>query len=71
MDEKYLEQAQALEQHQRDAAQQRAQRACSGTGRPDCIECEEPIQPERRKAAPSAIRCINCQRIFEHHKKGY
>jgi phage/conjugal plasmid C-4 type zinc finger TraR family protein len=71
MDEKYHEQAQALEQQRRDAALQAASRACGGTGRATCYDCDEPIEAKRRKAAPSAIRCINCQRIFEHHKKGY
>lgn len=30
-----------------------------------CVECDEPIPAARRKALPSAERCIGCQTIFE------
>lgn len=31
----------------------------------DCIDCGEEIPVARRKAAPSAIRCIECQAKHE------
>ncbi|WP_080966606.1 TraR/DksA family transcriptional regulator [Variovorax paradoxus] len=66
MDEKFLEQASDLEQARRDEALRlfRA-RAQGGPGRDDCKDCGEDIPPARRVAAPSAIRCIACQTIFE------
>lgn len=30
-----------------------------------CKECHGAIPPERLKAAPEAVRCIDCQRHFE------
>lgn len=68
MDEKYHEQAAALEQSRRDDAMQAAQRSLQGKGQARCEDCREPIPRERRKAAPNAIRCIACQTIFEKLK---
>lgn len=68
MDEKFLEQASALEQARRDDALQAAQRSLQGKGKARCEDCSEPIPRERRKAAPNAIRCIACQTIFEKRK---
>jgi DnaK suppressor protein len=31
-----------------------------------CIDCEEPIPVERLEKLPSARRCRNCQKRFEH-----
>lgn len=30
-----------------------------------CIDCEAPIPPERRRAAPGCLRCIDCQNDYE------
>lgn len=68
MDEKYHEQAAALEQARRDDALQAAQRSLQGKGRARCADCSDPIPRERRKASPNAIRCIACQTIFEKFK---
>lgn len=65
MDEKYLEQASKLEQADRDAALRRARIGLEGSGRPDCMDCGEPIPPNRRVAVPGSIRCIRCQTLFE------
>ena len=32
-----------------------------GEGRPDCIECGEPIPERRRQALPGVSTCIDCQ----------
>lgn len=34
-------------------------------GAANCADCQEPIPEERRRALPSAIRCINCQAWVE------
>lgn len=70
MDEKFLEQASALEQTRRDEALRLfRERVVSGPGRDDCEDCGEDIPPARRVAAPSAIRCIACQNLFERGQK--
>lgn len=33
-----------------------------------CLECEEPIDPERLRANPGAVRCVSCQ--AKHEKRG-
>jgi RNA polymerase-binding transcription factor DksA len=30
-----------------------------------CANCHRPIPPERLRAVPEAVRCLNCQRLFE------
>jgi RNA polymerase-binding transcription factor DksA len=30
-----------------------------------CVDCRHPIPPERLRAVPEAVRCLNCQRLFE------
>lgn len=30
-----------------------------------CVDCGEPIPAARLKAVPEAIRCVECQHIFE------
>jgi phage/conjugal plasmid C-4 type zinc finger TraR family protein len=65
MDEKYLEQAQAIEMAARTEAQYRSAKALTGTGQADCDDCGEAIPAARRLAAPAAIRCIQCQTLFE------
>ena len=29
------------------------------------VNCHQPIPPERLNAVPEAVRCLNCQRLFE------
>lgn len=35
----------------------------------ECLECGEDIEPKRRAALPSAIRCIGCQDEWEAHSR--
>jgi phage/conjugal plasmid C-4 type zinc finger TraR family protein len=65
MDEKYLEQALELAQQRREAAIAAVRSKAQGMGQEDCETCGEGIPLARRKAAPSAIRCIRCQTKFE------
>lgn len=30
-----------------------------------CVDCGEPIPAARLNAVPNAIRCVECQRLFE------
>ncbi|EPY00868.1 TraR/DksA C4-type zinc finger protein [Magnetospirillum fulvum] len=61
--------AQALEQRQRDqavttaAALARARQ--QGIGSDICVVCEEPIPEGRRRAAPHANTCLACQAELE------
>ena len=68
MDEKYLEQAERLEQTQRDASVRSAQRQLAHKGQADCAGCGEAIPLKRRAAVPSATRCMVCQSSFERLK---
>lgn len=65
MDEKYLEQAQSLEQAARDTALLASRAKLAGHGQADCADCGCTIPAARRLAAPAAIRCIDCQTRFE------
>jgi len=40
----------------------------NGPGSEECIDCEEPIPPARRKAVPNCVRCLDCQEEFEGGK---
>lgn len=42
-----------------------ARRAPATTGALFCEDCEEPIPEPRRRALPSATRCIHCQSAQE------
>lgn len=66
MDERFVEQASAIEQAERDSALSAISNTLTRPGQPYCDECGDAIAPDRRKANPSAIRCIHCQRAFEH-----
>lgn len=57
--------AQANEERSRDIALSKVVGALKGQGREDCEDCGEDIPDERRKAVPSATRCIGCQQRFE------
>ena len=58
------EEAAELDKHL-DEQRRRAERALAGGGAEICADCHEPIPEERRRALPSAIRCINCQAWVE------
>lgn len=33
----------------------------------ECLGCLDPIDPRRLRAHPGAVRCIECQYIWEHY----
>ena len=48
----------------------RIQAAQQQAGQADCADCGEPIPAARRVANPAAIRCIDCQEIYERRHRG-
>jgi len=34
-----------------------------------CLDCEEPIDPERLQSLPSAVRCQSCQHRLENRER--
>ena len=43
----------------------RLRAAVTGKGQEYCEDCGEDLSPERRKAAPWAIRCVPCASVYE------
>lgn len=39
--------------------------AVKGEGQDYCDDCGEDLTPERRKAAPWAVRCVPCASVYE------
>ncbi len=56
-----------LEEEERRIAEAREALAKGTYG--TCRDCGRPIPPERLKAMPEAVRCIDCQRHFEGHHR--
>ena len=50
----------ALQRHIANAVQH-----AHTVGRPDCVDCGDPIPEARRRANGFAIRCVDCQEDFE------
>jgi RNA polymerase-binding transcription factor DksA len=42
-----------------------ARRALAGGTYGICVGCHQRIPPERLSVVPEAVRCLNCQRLFE------
>ena len=63
--------AQTREQEQRDRGinavrfQAALARWTQGVGEKDCVDCDDEIPEERRRAVPGANRCTRCQEIYE------
>lgn len=53
-------------EQEREAGIAQAKALVRGIGSIICVDCPEPIPPARRRAAPFADRCIDCQRKFEN-----
>ena len=60
--------AELRSEQEREAAIAVASLALNATGSLACVGCESEISTERRQALPSAIRCMNCQMLFEKSK---
>lgn len=61
--------AQEVEQASRDADIFLVQKSMAHDGTNECVDCGCDIWLERKKAMPSATRCIDCQTDFERQKK--
>lgn len=48
----------------------RIQAAQQQAGQAECADCGEPIPTARRAANPAAIRCVDCQEIYERRHRG-
>ena len=59
------EQGEERVERERDAAIERARASLKQAGADDCEDCGRPIGEARRKAMPSAVRCIRCQEAAE------
>lgn len=40
-------------------------------GRRLCLDCDERLSKKRIKASPHAVRCVDCQDLYEKRKRGY
>lgn len=76
LDEHQFEQAARNEQIERDSAiaaarakKRRDKPLHDATGRRICKGCSNPLDLERLKVMPDAVRCIHCQGLME--KWGY
>lgn len=52
-------------EQERDARVLAARQALRQPGTAECIECEREIPQARRRANPSATRCLECQENVE------
>lgn len=34
-----------------------------------CLDCDEPLPKRRLKAAPEAVRCVDCQQLHEQRQR--
>ncbi len=57
--------AEAEEIFRQEALAGRAARAPHGAAAAQCIDCGERIPERRRRAAPGAVRCLDCQQWAE------
>jgi len=57
--------AEAEENFRQDALAAREARIPRGPCAKDCADCGEPIPAARRRAAPGATRCVDCQQWAE------
>lgn len=64
-----FDQAQEIEQLGRAADIFLVQKSMAHDGTNECVDCGCSIEPSRKKAMPSATRCIDCQSDFERQKK--
>lgn len=66
--ERQIEASEAMVRLEQDEAIARIRAGLNTEGGADCITCGEPIPAARRRALPSAERCIACQ---SHYEKGH
>jgi phage/conjugal plasmid C-4 type zinc finger TraR family protein len=62
------DQAQRIDERHRAAAIAFVRAQTQRDGFDECQDCGEVIEPTRRKALPSATRCVGCQEDFERRR---
>lgn len=63
--ERMIEAAEASVRRECDDAVARIRADLRVEGEDFCMDCDDPISPERKAAMPSAERCIDCQQVHE------
>ncbi|WP_085025578.1 TraR/DksA C4-type zinc finger protein [Ensifer aridi] len=56
-------------EQEKETAIAAARSALSGLGKDECEDCGKPIGEARRRAMPSATRCVICQTIHEREQR--
>ena len=69
MSSEIIDQASALEEMMRENAIQAHRLDHSAVSATHCIECDEALSDERRKAYPGCTMCVSCQSEQELRKK--
>lgn len=65
LDETTFELAEIKTEAARVSGIKKAQEALTKRGKERCVDCGKRIDPKRRAALPSAIRCTKCQAEWE------
>lgn len=60
-----VDKAQELEQRERFRGVGRIRAGLLAEGTADCVDCDEEIPEDRKKAMPNARRCASCQEKHE------
>lgn len=71
MNERDLERSEARVEQERDRSTRAVRAAVTQPGNVECSDCSATISEARRKAAPFAERCIDCQRAHEREARLY
>jgi phage/conjugal plasmid C-4 type zinc finger TraR family protein len=64
-----IDAAQAADAQHREMSLRRHLLRRNQRGTDDCVACGEPIPKERKRALPSARRCVTCQESFERAQR--
>lgn len=64
-----IDQASALEEMMRENAIQSHRLDHSAVSATHCIECDEALSDERRKAYPGCTMCVACREVIELRNK--
>lgn len=64
-----IDRANEIAQAERDAGVRRIVFAVAGKGSDDCRDCSEAIEEARKRACPSATRCVGCQAAAERRAR--
>lgn len=68
LDEQAFELAEIKTEADRMEGIKKAQKSLAEKSKERCVDCGRKIDPKRRKAMPSAIRCTACQADWEQKK---